>query len=494
MADVPEDQDWKTKLDRLTKTYVEPATRGAAQGLSLGFGDELSGAGAVKDALIGHKSDPTQTPLSVKEYLSNLGRLPEIYANSRDLERKANSDAELTSPAIYGASELAGGLAVPVPGGSEVAGAKSLGRLAKLARGAETGAKIGAAAGYGHSENPNPLSTDTALGGTLGGLLGAGAGALKSLISPSTPAPAIENLPSRFQERFRDAGLEASARKFALEQVGDGTLAKVMRRVHEVPGVAVSAGKNADEVLGASPLEKLIRGKSEPQINRLLDEKAAESEIARINAVDRAKGDDSMGVWSPERYAELRAAAQGSTPDFNIVHSTDDNGNLIVKALKEDGRLAAYSEFKPTKDGLAPNLVFSYPEHSRRGLAEKLYKKANEITGQKILQGDVQLDDGKAFRSSPKLNEISIKNTPQTVKDYLAELKRPPSSTTAQNMPSKEDWYKILDGQDPDNTSSNSTNNIPPADEKVSLPALKQLPSELVLRSVSNVGDLEDDK
>lgn len=142
----------------------ESAIRGAGQGLSLGFSDEIVGglkAGVEKatDYVTGRDSVD----------LSNL------YEKYRDLERTRNKEAEKENPYTYGSSELLGNVATAfVPGGQ-------IGTIGKAAM-------LGGATGLGRSEADNVTSVarDTA----KGALLGAGAykagSMLGKYLKPST--------------------------------------------------------------------------------------------------------------------------------------------------------------------------------------------------------------------------------------------------------------------------------------------------------------------
>jgi hypothetical protein len=139
---------------------IEAALRGAGQGITLGFADELTGAaqgsvlGGLKTAL---GQDPDADTIA--------------YQKERDASRLLNKQAKEAHPYIYGGSELLGGLAIPIPGGALVEGA---GMGAKIAHGIKAGTKLGAAAGLGTSEaeSPSGVALDTLVGAGTGGLVG----------------------------------------------------------------------------------------------------------------------------------------------------------------------------------------------------------------------------------------------------------------------------------------------------------------------------------
>lgn len=120
---------------------AESALRGAAQGLSLGFADEVT---AGLESALTDKS----------------------YDEAREESRAAYDQAQKANPITYGAGELGGGFASAfIPGLNAAKGATLAGRAA-IAAGA------GAASGIGHStaEDTTGLAKDAAIGGALSGL------------------------------------------------------------------------------------------------------------------------------------------------------------------------------------------------------------------------------------------------------------------------------------------------------------------------------------
>lgn len=146
---------------------LESAGRGALQGVSLGFGDEIYGGGkALFDAL--NEGD-----------LSDLeGR----YRSERDAVRKANAAAEEANPTAYTGGNIAGSVATSFVPGLNIAKAATLGGRVAL------GAGLGAAAGLGNSDadvtqgEVGQAALDTAKGAALGGGLVAGG---EKLVAPA---------------------------------------------------------------------------------------------------------------------------------------------------------------------------------------------------------------------------------------------------------------------------------------------------------------------
>lgn len=147
---------------------LESVLRGGAQGLSLGFADELAGAvGAARGALSGDERD-----------------LGDVYRQERDESRAAYRAAEAANPGLYRAGEIGGGVA-----GAFVPG---LGVGKGLAGALRAGAALGGAAGLGGSEadltrgDVGGALADTAGGaafGAIGGAAGHGLGKLAGRVT-----------------------------------------------------------------------------------------------------------------------------------------------------------------------------------------------------------------------------------------------------------------------------------------------------------------------
>lgn len=134
-------------------SMLESAVRGAAQGASFGFADELTGAAEALQ----------------KAYEANsLDSVGQDYEKSRDESREAYRAAEEANPITSFAGNLAGGMLIPVPGANAaLKGAEGAAKFAKLAG---IGAGAGALTGLGMSEKADAVGQVTdALTGAAGG-------------------------------------------------------------------------------------------------------------------------------------------------------------------------------------------------------------------------------------------------------------------------------------------------------------------------------------
>lgn len=129
-----------------------------AQGVTLGFADEIGGgASGLFNAITGK------------------GTFKEGYEGTRDSLRESASQYAERNPATSFITELASGMLLP------------MGAARTVARGVGLGAGAGIVTGAGKNENPDHIGEDMGLGGVLGGLgggIGQAAGGLFRAIVP----------------------------------------------------------------------------------------------------------------------------------------------------------------------------------------------------------------------------------------------------------------------------------------------------------------------
>jgi hypothetical protein len=190
--------------------------RGAVQGATLNFGDEIIGAAAasgipqaVSNALGGGTlgrivGSATALPAAIVGGARMAGEAlaPSIFGNSVTPEYERVSgivrdDMELdqrVNPWSTIAGNVAGGLALPV--GGAVGQAGTVGR--RFATGARLGAVMGAGYGAGDGEDLSSRATGAAVGGLVGGFLGGGINAALGprlpVARPSTAGPSGEDV------------------------------------------------------------------------------------------------------------------------------------------------------------------------------------------------------------------------------------------------------------------------------------------------------------
>lgn len=164
----------KSTMDEIIGAY-NAAGRGLEQGATLGFGDEIRGAGGALGM------GPTEQLLSMSplaptiwatrggQALYNLiAGKPQAglsYKANRDANRELDRRSQEEHGAAYGAGNIAGALATS---------ALPIGSTATLAKSALTGAGFGVASGIGESEDDSVLEVakDAGTSGVIGAMLG----------------------------------------------------------------------------------------------------------------------------------------------------------------------------------------------------------------------------------------------------------------------------------------------------------------------------------
>lgn len=181
---------------------AESVARGALQGASFGFGDELQGATNAGLAGLDFLPEPAKQVIKnlpatmdaaavagiarilYETYQGEPGDATKAYNLTVANERQRLADGREAHPIASTAGEVAGALAVPVGGMLNAATMP-----ARIGRGAAVGATTGALYGAGQGEGLEGRAHGAAIGGGIGGVLG-GAGA--ALLGPRIAGPAAQ--------------------------------------------------------------------------------------------------------------------------------------------------------------------------------------------------------------------------------------------------------------------------------------------------------------
>lgn len=224
------DGDWKDDdsgdwVDDTKPGQLESGLRGAAQGLSLGFADEITGA--LESAF----TDKT-------------------YEQARDESRANYKSAKDANPITYGAGEIGGGVATSFVPGLNIAKGASLAQMAGKA------ALAGGAMGLGKSEadNVRDMAIDTGKGALIGGATG---GAINQLGRVGAPIKnVIDDVATAPIGKAGDRGLVASALNKAHQAgaAGNKMVDDVLERVTPSSGSAQTDQMINSIVKGASKL------------------------------------------------------------------------------------------------------------------------------------------------------------------------------------------------------------------------------------------------
>ncbi len=262
-------------------SMLESGVRGAAQGLTSGFADEL--VGGVK---------------AIPELLDGTEAYKAEYEKQRDAERLANKLAQEANPATYMTSELASGVgSFFIPGLNVAKAAKGASLATKAIQGAKSGAALGALSGAGYSEGDTAgqVLMDTAIGGTIGAATGgvipaipAAFNAAKQLTSP-VAKKATGLLTNNF-EILEDAGTAAKAGMEGISVVGRKAKDTINTNIEEtVKGIVKILNKSKDKAskeIGTA-LNKMV--KSDIPGEALVNDTQALLDQAKKTANDATK-------------------------------------------------------------------------------------------------------------------------------------------------------------------------------------------------------------
>lgn len=283
--------------------------RGALQGASLGFGDEIS---AATDALLSHVPGVRTVAEKFNQLGGEGGGLPVndpniTYAQRRDSYRAKNTEAQQAQPGAYAAGEVTGAIPTSVALGNFggfLGGPASTalgGGTATLGKAIGTGATLGAVGGAGTS------TADTAGGVAKDAALGAGIGAATGGVlhgAAKGVSAAVGGANERIAERAA-ANLEQGAKRSAYLGVRDESVDHVLRDNPEI----LRAAAAKDDAAIARAIEpakahaqdelKTIYGASEPTVDVMNPvSKMGERirDLRRGTRDDRAVADQLEGI------------------------------------------------------------------------------------------------------------------------------------------------------------------------------------------------------
>lgn len=317
--------------------YGESFVRGAAQGASLGFADEITGL------------------------LESIGT-EKTYAQARDESRENYATAAAANPKMTIAGELGGGLA-----GAFVPG-MGLAKGAGLAKEALYGAKLGAAAGLGHSTadltkgEVGQAATDTLHGAEFGGAAGLAGGVATRVIGGTV---------SKVGEIAREAVDPVTQRLLAL-----GATKKAFM------GPLGDKSAKAVEVFKKNGLfEKLADG-TEPDLDdiaRIADMKRTDA-ANKLGQLFQATGDKGLSAGALDQldnslrqtFDEIIA---NTPPDMRSAMSKSAEG-MIDELYSTGGNLKQLWDLKKRTGGWAGK---AWDQAGQIPPLKELYMKSNQM-------------------------------------------------------------------------------------------------------------------
>lgn len=334
---------------------TESFLRGAAQGATLDFADEIAGAGSTVGSLL---TDQRDLPLT---------EVLDLYRQKRDESRQAFQEAEEANPATFTAGDVAGGIAPAlVTGGASVAPTLAKQGLKAAAKvGAKAGAKAGAATALGRTEEITDLP-EVAEDVAVGTALGAGFGAA---------------IPSATKGAKKFGEVSGAAIRKASSFVGevDDNIAKLLQKDKELLAQQLPYNEIADKVLKNVNSSLGDWKNSAKKARTLLSKERTISKEALLDEVDNVLDGISFGddVARPQ-LDRLRKYIDKDFPKFM--------NEVEVQEVLDQLSKKAYSGVETT----APNAVVQGLRNVRGGVSDILkqknsaYKEAmNSLEGQK---------------------------------------------------------------------------------------------------------------
>lgn len=380
MADVltPEQmkqlEDQGLALDRPPETSeseipskLESGVRGAAQGLSLGFADELAG-------ILGAGGEAIQNP-------SKLGDLAELYRKNRDESRELYKKAQEANPVTYGASEVGGGIAsMFVPG-------------LNVGKGIKGAAALGGAMGLGASEADltkgeiAEAAKDVGKGAALGGVVGAAGAAVGKGIGVLRDT----EMAAKFAKQLEAGKKGVNAFSHAQKKAADMEAAQFAEQLGlESKQAHTAVGKELGELRKKAPEELNIKDIMDPleeNIKKLANSEDPEAirDAAKLQEYldNLKKGVEkkvpvqyqkiTLGKTIPaqpgteEQLAQEAAQAQeqarltGQPLNTQIVPGTGPQGEDLMSLVKTRGIAGASAKTLPNVPAVPEQIVPSQP-------------------------------------------------------------------------------------------------------------------------------------
>jgi hypothetical protein len=306
--------------------YGESILRGAAQGASFGFSDELEGgAKAAYETAFGDKK---------------LDDFKKTYQTERDLARSKNEKAAEDNPALYTGSEITAGVASSfIPGMGILNAGKGATTAVKLGKAAATGGLAGL--GLSNADltkgDVGGAIEDTAMGAGTGALVqGAftGAGKLAKNLTPTNVAKKAAKVLTQTPEEVTETyiknreGVKNAATRMELAKKFGGTLEDLKEQV-------ISGSKESRDILDSEALT--FKG----------------SDIAdQLDPLVHSLKERSEGVWDdPKRnavYDYLKSIQKSYRPKPEVPPEPSSSLDNLL-GIKEPVKVSKEKEFSANR-------------------------------------------------------------------------------------------------------------------------------------------------
>lgn len=401
-------------FDEPKTSTLESGLRGAFQGATLGFADEITGGvEALGKGVFG--SD------KLSDLVSN-------YEKYRDESRQAYKEAEETNPSAYLAGEVGGGIATSIApiglavkgAGTLAKGASALGKLGATSSGAAlSGAGLGAVQGAGMSEADNlkDLGTDVGISATAGGVFGAAGVPVSRAVSKGFSAAkgGLKSLSKKITGLSDEAFEEILTNPQAIESASGNmnTIVKDLKdTTQESLQRADEIAKNARSSLKAEPTIQV-----DSIINNITDDVLESFDDAGKNPVKKAINE----LNKKSSFSAITGRKVASEQDLQS--TLDELYNIIYKKGGSSS-VSSKQNLKNTARKISSAIKTSNPEYAE-GMKQSsnLYDKVDEISNM------LGLRESRVMKELPE--GIDINSLPDELKTQLRQLDFGPNKRDA---------------------------------------------------------------
>lgn len=325
-----------TKTQGTQRSAWEAAGRGALQGATANFSDEIyAGGRGIADAL---------TPNSVSDLVTGTKHsFSDGYDRGLAEVRKANHEAEAQHPTASLGGELAGS-ALPLAAGylatalssgaaapaAAVTTARTATLLNRMMTGAKTGAAYGAAYGVGGAESaPDATLGEAALNRVTGGLKGAAVGgAAGAALTPAIDAAGsvVNGLMNPVRAALNPKGQAASKLAEAFQRDGTPGQGPMALATQDKPHLFADAGSTLADVGGENVRGKMRSALNVPnaerdQFTQMLNERQKAQPGAVEDQLAKNLGDPAQYYATADKIVADRAAK--AKPAFDAAWEGD---------------------------------------------------------------------------------------------------------------------------------------------------------------------------
>lgn len=371
---------------------VDSAIRGARQGATLGFSDEIDGAfqsglDKVVDFFGGKSSSKVDKELKSQGFTGDLKTPEEIYQKYRDLSRVKDKKASEVNPKSYNAAEIGSGFLMP--GGAVTKGVKVASKIKNAAKLGASGAAIGGAMGAGYNENPEDLVGDVTGGASFGGLVGPLAGPVAAKIKDTSKG--AKNFLGDLQ-LIRDFKAHRANAKAGQSTVGQKAMQELEGKAYD----KVQDTFSGIDKLGSALAKK--KGQLIEDSDQLIETKdlvdIIKTNIDNIGAV----GDETIDIQKINQFADDLITKYGDQLDLK---SAEEIKKKLYDLSKSKDRLLTNTAKKATSDS----------EKSLRsaiqGSDESIKSVDSQITGLKRSLDGLGLEDlSKTFQTTKEAAKL----------------------------------------------------------------------------------------